>query len=116
MKPLTTGAHASIRSGSLPNELPSGPAAGKRGVAQPGSALGSGPRSRRFKSSRPDRAARRAALALAWSCTPGTPDASMARASNETYSPSVDSGQSDGESPIAADAELPKDADDRSAR
>ena len=26
----------------------------KRGVAQPGSALGSGPRSRRFKSSRPD--------------------------------------------------------------
>ena len=29
---------------------------GSRGVAQPGSALGSGPRSRRFKSSRPDSA------------------------------------------------------------
>ena len=28
--------------------------AAERGVAQPGSALGSGPRSRRFKSSRPD--------------------------------------------------------------
>jgi hypothetical protein len=33
----------------------------ERGVAQPGSALGSGPRSRRFKSSRPDSISRNVA-------------------------------------------------------
>jgi hypothetical protein len=61
MKSLTTEAAATIRSGSLPNELSGELAARKRGVAQPGSALGSGPRSRRFKSSRPDCAASGAA-------------------------------------------------------
>src|SRR5207302_5648928 len=35
-----------------------------RGVAQPGSALGSGPRSRRFKSCRPDPAAAKSAAAV----------------------------------------------------